>query len=125
MKLALNIGKSRAVGPTPVVLISGWMGATPRHLRRIQETYNERGMDTLTFSAGPNEVLFPKKAIDLMEVLYLYICINICSKKRIFIIRHFIAQHGLSVDRVKGLRSANYISWFLDEWLFVSFVVHH
>jgi hypothetical protein len=44
------------------------MGATPRQLRRIQEAYNERGMDTFTFSAGPLDVLFPKQAIALMEV---------------------------------------------------------
>ncbi len=49
-------------------MLSGWMGATPRQLRRIQEAYLERGMDVLCFSAGPQAVLFPQGAVKLMEV---------------------------------------------------------
>mmetsp|Transcript_6228 Transcript_6228/g.8037 ORF Transcript_6228/g.8037 Transcript_6228/m.8037 type:complete len:264 (+) Transcript_6228:60-851(+) len=51
----------------PLVLLSGWMGSTPRHLRRIKEHYENHGYDTYSFSAGPREVVFPKKAIALME----------------------------------------------------------
>mmetsp|Transcript_10957 Transcript_10957/g.25680 ORF Transcript_10957/g.25680 Transcript_10957/m.25680 type:complete len:223 (-) Transcript_10957:86-754(-) len=36
-------------------------------MRRFVEAYNERGFDTYAFSAGPREVLFPDKAVLLME----------------------------------------------------------
>jgi hypothetical protein len=70
MKLTLSIApqiKSIASKDKPLVLLSGWMGSTPRHLRRIKELYEERGFDTYTFSAGPVEVLKPELARTLME----------------------------------------------------------
>jgi hypothetical protein len=35
------------------VLVSGWMGSTPKHLRRFRDAYHARGCDVFEFSAGP------------------------------------------------------------------------
>jgi hypothetical protein len=60
--VALNSTKQK-----PLVLLSGWMGSTPRHLRRIKEHSDDHGVDTYSFSAGPREVVFPQHAKSLME----------------------------------------------------------
>lgn len=70
MKLTLTrstIKHALPVSKRPLVLLSGWMGSTANHLKHYQAAWHNRGFDTYAFSAGPQEVLQPTKAINLME----------------------------------------------------------
>jgi hypothetical protein len=51
----------------PIVVIAGWLGARERQLRVFREFYHDRGCDTLTFAAGPLEVLMPSRGEKLMR----------------------------------------------------------
>ena len=70
MKLTLTRSTAASNLPAakrPLVLLSGWMGSTKNHLKHYQAAWHDRGFDTYAFSAGPQEVLQPNKAIQLME----------------------------------------------------------
>jgi hypothetical protein len=70
MKLQLTRSAAAHALPSaerPLVLLSGWMGSTANHLKHYRAAWHDRGFDTMAFSAGPQEVLQPKKAIRLME----------------------------------------------------------
>ena len=70
LRLALAPAREAALRPAaerPLVLLSGWMGATDKQLRRYKQLYHDCGIDIMSFAAGPSHVLRPEKAIALVE----------------------------------------------------------
>lgn len=51
----------------PLAVVIGWMGAKPNQLKPYLHFYHQNGIDTLSFAVGPDQVLFPRRAMLQME----------------------------------------------------------
>mmetsp|Transcript_12603 Transcript_12603/g.27983 ORF Transcript_12603/g.27983 Transcript_12603/m.27983 type:complete len:270 (-) Transcript_12603:25-834(-) len=49
-----------------IAVICGWMGAKPRQLKVYEQFYHSHHFDTLSYAAGPQHVLRPQTATQLM-----------------------------------------------------------
>jgi len=52
-----------------LAIICGWMGAKPKQLKTYNAYYLDKGFSTLTFAVGPQHVLKPESALDLMRTI--------------------------------------------------------
>ena len=54
---AARMGEMAGDGRRPVVLLCGWLGASPRSLRRFERLYKHLGFDTISRIAPPESVV--------------------------------------------------------------------
>jgi len=50
-----------------LAVICGWMGAQPKQLKAYTKFYSDRGYDVLSYAVGPQHVLQPHTAMQLMQ----------------------------------------------------------
>lgn len=53
----IEIGATPKEGPIVTVVMLGWLGSKPKHLRKYIELYNSKGIHALTFVASVRDVL--------------------------------------------------------------------
>ncbi|KAH7839102.1 hypothetical protein Vadar_031462 [Vaccinium darrowii] len=65
-----GVGVVGGKGPVVTVVLLGWLGSKPRHLKQYVELYNARGMHAVTFVASVNDVLASDMGKKLEEKMY-------------------------------------------------------